>query len=482
MNQTRYLIALLLGVFAVIGYAPFYIYPAPIFTLAGLFYLWQKANSPKQAMLIGYAYGLGLFGAGVSWIYVSLHVYGGMPAVLAGLATAAYCAFLALFPAAAGYVSARFESFKPYAMPFAWVLFEWVLNWIFTGFPWMTIGNAQVPYSPLAGLAPIAGVYGMALAAAIVAALIAAWFRGSARRPILIALAAIWISSSLLKHIEWSTPVGKPISVSLLQGNISQDLKWQEEEIQRTLATYLDLARQHPAQLVVLPETALPMLLDQVPDEYRQALINAGGGEVLAGIVESESKHYYNSMASFGGARAQVYRKDHLVPFGEFIPLKAALGWIYNDLLHIPLTDLSSGGTTQRPLDLAGQKVAVNICYEDVFGEEIIRQLPEATLLINASNDAWYGDSLAAHQHLQMSQVRALETGRMMLRATNTGATAFISPHGEVIAEAPFFTTTALTGEAQGYRGATPYVRFGNWPVISLIFLALGVLWHRKKK
>ena len=482
VNQYRYLIALLLGASAVIGYAPFYIYPAPIITLAGLFYLWQKANSPRQAMLIGYAYGLGLFGAGVSWIYVSLHVYGGMPAVLAGLATAAYCAFLALFPAAAGYVSARFESFKPYAMPFAWVLFEWVLNWIFTGFPWMTIGNAQVPYSPLASLAPIAGVYGMALAAAIVAGLVAAWFRGSARRSILIALAAIWINSSLLKHIEWSTPVGKPISVSLLQGNISQDLKWQEEEIQRTLATYLDLARQHPAQLVVLPETALPMLLDQVPDEYRQALINAGGGEVLAGIVESESKHYYNSMASFGGARAQVYRKDHLVPFGEFIPLKAALGWIYNDLLHIPLTDLSSGGTTQRPLDLAGQKVAVNICYEDVFGEEIIRQLPEATLLINASNDAWYGDSLAAHQHLQMSQVRALETGRMMLRATNTGATAFISPHGEVIAEAPLFTTTALTGEAQGYSGTTPYVRFGNWPVISLIFLALGVLWHRKKK
>ena len=482
VKQYRYLIALLLGASAVIGYAPFYIYPAPIITLAGLFYLWQKANSPRQAMLIGYAYGLGLFGAGVSWIYVSLHVYGGMPAVLAGLATAAYCAFLALFPAAAGYVSARFESFKPYAMPFAWVLFEWVLNWIFTGFPWMTIGNAQVPYSPLAGLAPIAGVYGMALAAAIVAALIAAWFRGGGRRPIVIALAAIWISSSLLKQIEWSTPIGKPISVSLLQGNISQDMKWQEAEIQRTLSTYLDLARQHPAQLVVLPETALPMLLEEVPAEYRQALAHAGGGEILAGVVESENRHYYNSMASFGGAQTQVYRKDHLVPFGEFIPFKTALGWIYNDLLHIPLTDLSSGGKSQHPLDLAGQKVAVNICYEDVFGEEIIRQLPEATLLINASNDAWYGDSLAAHQHLQMSQVRALETGRMMLRATNTGATAFISPHGEVIAEAPLFTTTALTGEAQGYSGTTPYVRFGNWPVISLIFLALGVLWHRKKK
>ena len=187
-------------------------------------------------------------------------------------------------------------------------------------------------------------------------------------------------------------------------------------------------------------------------------------------------------MASFDAGKPQIYRKDHLVPFGEFIPLKRMLGWIYNDLLHIPLSDLTSGGAHQRPLDLAGQKIAVNICYEDVFGEEIIRQLPEATLLVNASNDAWYGDSLAAHQHLQMSQVRALETGRMMLRATNTGATAIINPHGEVIAEAPQFSATALTGKAQGYVGTTPYVRLGNWPVISLIFLALGVLWARKKK
>ena len=482
VHYSRYLIAFLLGALAVIGYAPMYIYPAPILTLAGLFYLWSRAGTRKQIFLIGYAYGLGMFGAGVSWIYVSLHVFGGMPAPLAGLATTAYCAFLALFPATAGYVSARFNIRNAYAMPFAWVFLEWVLNWIFTGFPWMTLGNSQVPYSPLAGFAPIAGVYGVSLVAAIAAALLAAWFNGSARRLIIVALLAFWISGSLLKHIEWSSPAGQPISVSLLQGNIAQDLKWQPEEVQRTLNTYLELARQHPAQLVVLPETALPMLLEQVPVEYRDALVKAGGGDVLAGLAENRDGRYFNSMVSFGGHTAQVYRKDHLVPFGEFIPLKGLLGWIYNDLLHIPLTDLSSGGTQQRPLDLAGQKVAVNICYEDVFGEEIIRQLPEATLLVNASNDAWYGTSLAAHQHLQMSQVRALETGRMVLRATNTGATAIINPHGEVVAEAPHFTATALTGEAQGYTGITPYVRWGNWPVISLIFLALGVLWTRKKK
>lgn len=482
MKKSSYLTALLLGAFAVIGYAPFYFYPASILALAGLFYLWQKADTLKQSFLLGYSFGLGLFGAGVSWIYVSLHVFGGMPMLLAAFATTTFCAFLALFPAAAGWVSAHYKTHKHNVMPFVWVLMEWVLNWIFTGFPWMTLGNSQIPYSPTAGFAPLLGVFGVSLITAIAAALIAAWASGQPRRPIVIALLTIWIGGSLLKQIEWSTPSGKPIRISLLQGNIAQDMKWQPEEVQHTLSTYLDLARQHPAQLVVLPETALPVLLDQMPREYRDTLALAGGGDILAGLVERENDHYYNSMASFGREHIQTYRKDHLVPFGEFIPLKSALGWIYNDLLHIPLTDLSSGGQQQRPLDLAGQKVAVNICYEDVFGEEIIRQLPEATLLVNASNDAWYGSSLAAHQHLQMSQVRALETGRMMLRATNTGATAIISPQGEVLAEAPHFTTTALTGQAQGYTGSTPFVRWGNWPVISLIFLALGVLWHRKKK
>ncbi|OIQ83799.1 apolipoprotein N-acyltransferase [mine drainage metagenome] len=482
MKKFPHLSAVLLGALAVVGYAPFYCYPVSILALAGLFHLWRQAGNRRQGFLLGYCFGLGMFGTGVSWIYVSLHVFGAMPLAAAAFATAAFCAFIALFPAIAGWVSVHFGTHRLQAMPFAWVLMEWVLNWIFTGFPWMTLGNSQVPYSPLAGFAPLLGVFGVSLLAAIVAALIVAVFSGGSRRPMAVAILVIWVAGSLLKLVEWSAPAGQPISVSLLQGNIAQDMKWQEAEVARTLATYLDLARRHPAELVVLPETALPMLLDQVPAGYRAALAKAGRGDVLAGVVESRDGRYYNSMASMEAGRTQIYRKDHLVPFGEFIPLKGVLGWIYNDLLHIPLTDLASGGRQQRPLDLAGQKVAVDICYEDVFGEEIIRQLPEATLLVNASNDAWYGNSFAAHQHLQMSQVRALETGRMMLRATNTGATAIIDRHGYVLAEAPHFAATALTGRAQGYGGATPYVRFGNWPAISLIFLALGVLWRGKKK
>ncbi len=479
--------ALLLGALAVAGYAPLAFYPLAILALAGLFHLLHAANSRRQGFWLGYCFGLGLYGAGVSWIYISLHDFGGMPMPLAIIATTGFCAFLALFPGLAGWLGAHFSTYRRWAMPAAWVLGEWILNWIFTGFPWMAVGYSQVPASPLAGLAPLFGVYGVSLAVAVCAALLAALLaRGSgARRPLLAALLAIWLGGSLLKQIEWSRPAGEPVRVSLLQGNIAQDLKWRPEEILRTLATYLDLAQRHPAQLVVMPETALPLLAHHVPQDYLETLAEqarASGGDMLVGVPEKQDGRYYNSMFSLGTAPVQVYRKSHLVPFGEFIPFKSVLGWVYEHWLHIPLTDLSPGDPYQQPLHIAGQRVAVNICYEDVFGEEIIRQLPAATLLVNASNDAWYGRSLAAHQHRQISQMRALETGRMMLRATNTGATAIISPRGEVIAEAPHFTTTALTGWAQGHTGTTPYVLFGNWPVVGMIVLMLGLPWVRERQ
>jgi len=188
---------------------------------------------------------------------------------------------------------------------------------------------------------------------------------------------------------------------------------------------------------------------------------------------QAELQAYFNSALSFGSEPTQIYQKSHLVPFGEFIPLKQIFGWIYRDWLNMPLSDLSRGEKFQTPMQLGTQKVAVNICYEDVFGEEIIRQLPEATLLANISNDAWYGKSFAAEQHLQFSQARALETGRMVLRATNTGATAMIDAHGMVLAHAPRNVETVLVVKAQGYTGTTPYVKFGNWPVLLLLFCLL---------
>ncbi len=501
-----YLLPFLLGAFAVLGFAPYYVYPASIVSLIGLFYLWITSKTAKQALVSGFYYGLGLFGIGIYWIYISLHDFGGMPAWIAVFCTFVLCAFLAIFPALVGYLSKKSSAISGSSLmlciPLFWTLLEWVRSWIFTGFPWLTIGYSQAPHGPLTGFMPIVGVVGVSFITVLFASLIAFWLVNAKnvsavwQRKMLALLLCIWLGGSLLKLVEWTTPINAPISVALLQGNIPQDMKWSPDIAQQTLDTYLTMAQQSQAQLIIMPETALPMLASELPLSYLTALKNhaiSNHGDILMGTVEgfeaknpAEQNQYFNSVLSIGTAKTQTYRKSHLVPFGEFIPLKNILGWVYRDLLNMPLSDLSRGSTRQQPMEIVGQKVAINICYEDVFGEEIIRQLPQATLLVNVSNDAWYGTSFAAHQHMQFSQARAIETGRVMLRATNTGATAMIDTHGEVVAHAPHFSKTTLTVSAQGYQGSTPYVRWGNWPILILLWMgALALLyksWLKNRK
>ncbi|SNR93000.1 Apolipoprotein N-acyltransferase [Methylobacillus rhizosphaerae] len=483
-----HLIALLAGAFSVTGFAPFYWYPATILGLAGLVYLWHLSDTPRQAWWIGFCFGLGLFGAGIYWIYISLHDFGDMPAAMAVIATFLLSAFLALFPATTGW-AARKTGHLWLSIPVLWVLSEWVRGWIFTGFPWLLSGYSQIPGSPLAGFAPVLGIHGVSLgtilSASIIAAIVVYWRHPVPRRNSLLLLAILWATGGLLKLAPWSMPAGAPTSVALLQGNLTQDLKWETQTLRETLQRYLDMTLGTQAKLIILPETAFPLVVSQMPADYLKQLADharSNGGDILIGTVEEEDGHYYNSMLSMGSSPEQAYRKTHLVPFGEFIPLKQVFGWVYENWLNIPLTDISRGGFQQRPMQIAGQAVAINICYEDVFGEEIILQLPEAGILVNTSNDAWYGDSIAAYQHLQIAQARSMETARMMLRATNTGATAIIRPDGTLAAHAPHFETTILEGEAQAYQGTTPYVRWGNWPILIALFTSLGLLWRRKKK
>lgn len=482
-----YIALFLLGASNVLAFAPYYLFPVSVLSLAGLVWHWQQNLTVKQAFKTGFVYGLGLYIVGIYWIYISLHDFGQMPALFAAVCTFLLCAFMALFPALVGAFSVRITA-RPVlrlliATPILWALSDWVRSWIFTGFPWLTMGYSQVPYSPLAGYAPIIGIYGISLLVLLSAGLIAGWFWNRQASPPIkpqiftMLLLALWLSAAAFKLVDWTHQNGAPVSVALLQGNIPQDLKWAPEIAAQTVEQYVSMAEASDAKLIVMPETALPLLSSNLSDDIKARLKQhamKNQGDILVGLVENEQDEYFNSMFSIGSATSANYRKSHLVPFGEYIPLKQAFGWIYRDLLNMPLSDLARGSIHQQPMSIAGQQVAINICYEDVFGEEIIRQLPQASMLVNVSNDAWYGESYAAEQHMQFSQARALETGRIVLRATNTGATAAIDAHGYVVAHAPHFKQTTLNVTAQGYVGSTPYVQFGNWPF--LIICAAGLL------
>jgi apolipoprotein N-acyltransferase len=489
--KSDFSLALLAGALCVFGFAPFGIFPVPVLALALLFALWQRAGYPRAAAWLGFAFGLGLFSAGISWIYIALHDYGDMPMWLALPATLLFAAFLALFTALAGYLQARFPAASGMravlVMPAVWVLIEWLRGTIFTGFPWLTLGYAHSG-SPLAGYAPLMGVYGVSLVAAVSAGLLASLVRArwtKQGKAALAVLLLLWGGGALLRTVAWTQPHGEPFSVALVQGNIAQDIKFNEDALVGTLETYRRLALQNNARLTVLPETAIPLLRQEAPqymigqlrDHARQS-----GGDILIGSFERDQGGYYNSVFSLGAANEQHYRKQHLVVFGEFIPLRPLLGWFINGVLNIPMGDLARGDARQTPLNVAGQRVAVNICYEDAFGEEIIRALPQATLLVNVTNDAWYGDSFAAEQHNQLSQFRALESGRMMLRATNTGVTSIIGADGRILQQLPQHEEAVLLGTAQGYEGITPYVRWGNAAVMLLIALMLAGAWHTTKR
>jgi len=494
-RTAEWAMAAALGAATVLGYAPFNLYPLPLLTFAGLFFLCQRATGARAAAWLGFCFGLGWFVSGVSWVYISLHTFGAMPAALAAALTLLFCAYLALFTAAACYLSRRWPLTPAINwmlfVPAAFTLLEWLRGWLFTGFPWLNPGYTQAPASPLAGYAPILGVHGITLLLFATAGMLC-WIgivrTQAAARPLWpwpAALLLVWLAGAGLKTLAWTEPTGTRIAVSLLQGNIEQDLKWREDHLRATLNTYLQLVRSSSSQLIILPETALPMFLRDVPADYLEALAahaRNNNGDVLIGVPERlPDGSYYNSAVSIGSAERQMYRKNHLVPFGEFIPLRPLLGTLVSRLA-IPLQDFARGATNQQPLAIAGEQVAVNICYEDVFGEEIIRQLPQASLLVNVSNVAWFGRSLAPQQHLQIAQMRALETGRYMLRATNTGMTAVINPSGIVEAAAPEYSRAVLTRTVAGMRGATPYVRWGNFAALALCIVIMGAVFIRQRR
>lgn len=486
-------LALLAGALNVFAFAPFGFWPLQVLTLALVFRLVLRESSFKRGALIGWAYGFGWSVAGVHWLYISMHRYGGLPGWMAASAVALMGLMLGAYAALAmgggAWLKQRWSVGASPALlllfPACWTLVEWSRGWVLTGFPWVSSGYAHTA-GPLAGFAPIIGVYGLAWMSASIAGCLA--LLPSKRLPL--ALAAILLAGGFgLKTIDWTATQGQPISVRLLQGNVPQEMKFVPEQTEATLALYHDMITAAPADLIATPETAFPLLSNQLPPDYLERLsgfARQSNSHLALGVPVSDGPwRYANSVIGLAPASAsQAYRYDkhHLVPFGEFIPLGAR--W-FVEMMKIPLGDFARGDLLQAPFAVRDQWVLPNICYEDLFGEEIAAQLaagessgmPQASILLNVSNIAWFGDSIALPQHLQISQMRAIETGRPMLRATNTGVTAVIDPKGKVVARLPPFERGVLAAPVQGYKGLTPYSRYGNSPVVALAFLLLGAAW-----
>lgn len=477
------LAALLAGAVFPFAFSPFQVTSVAFFSLTVLFFTWLDTG-PGRAALRGFLFGLGQFSIGVYWIYVSLHDYADST-VLAGFILTATCVIiLATFPALAGFVSAiicprNTATRLLVVFPGAWILCEWFRAWLeFPGFPWLQIGYSQLELIPGA-LAPILGVYGVGFFVVLSAGAILYCLSSlnSARKYVLLVLLTLWCITAYFYQIEWTVPIGEPIKISLLQGNIPQKTKWLPETKKQTLRWYIDETRNHwNSDLIVWPETAVPVSYHKVQTLFNELAAEALRHEtdLLIGVpfFDHETNRTYNGVVTVGAGQGR-YFKRHLVPFGEYLPFQPLSGYIAQ-FMDFQQSNFSPGAMQQSAVTVANTHVALSICYEDVFGQESLSAMPEALFLVNTTNDGWFGNSIALDQNLQMARMRSLETGRFMIRAANTGLTAVISPLGDIVKIATPFEATVLTGEIQPMEGITPYMLVGDSFV--LVFIGVGLL------
>ncbi len=474
------MLPLVSGAAGVLAFAPLGWYPVIVPALAVLFNCWLS-DTPRRAFLHGGLFGIGYFGAGISWVFVSIHTYGHVAAPVSALVAVLFILVMSAYPALLGYLLRRYLPARGWgaaagALPAGWLLAEWLRGWLFSGFPWLNLGASQID-GPLAGYLPLLGEYGASWLVALSAGLLLALLRDLRRIPSLLLLVAIWAGGYLLERVDWVRPRGDPLTVSLVQGNIAQEQKWRPENLQDTLELYARLTFAGPAaDLVVWPETAIPAFYHEVDAGYLPEIeerLARHHASLLTGIpvLDRTNWHYYNAIIALGGERA-FYFKQHLVAFGEYLPLRWLIGDAL-DALAVPNADFTPGAAGQPLLQAAGYPVGTSICFEVAFGRLIAASVPEAALLVNVSNDGWFGDSLAPHQHLEIARVRALETGRPLLRATNTGISAIIDQHGKVTARSPQFSQAVVTGRVVPMQGSTPFVRCGYAPVLVIALLIL---------
>lgn len=476
------ILAPLAGALVTLSLAPFHAWPAGIASAALLAYLLCTC-SRGQALWRGWLFGLGLFGTGASWVYVSIHVHGNASPLLAGLLTALFCMGLALFHALFGWVYVRFVRALPGGMligfPVLWVLFEWLRSWVLTGFPWLLLGYAHID-TPLAGWAPILGVYGLSFICALTGVcLFLAW---RSRQPVActtyaVIVAVLWVGGGILRPIQWVAQASeKPLSVAIYQPNIPQENKWDRSYYEGILAQMR--AATQPLlghDIVVWPEAAIPNIYQRARDYLdpiarRAALTDTA---LILGIPnrpEGEDR-IYNSVIALGHADGR-YFKRLLVPFGEYVPLEYYLRGLI-DFFNLPMSFMSPGPAAQEPLLAGAFRVAPSICYEVVYPDLVAAGARRAELLITVSNDSWFGRSIGPLQHLQMASMRALENGRYLIRGTNNGVSAIIDHRGRLLARSEQFVETTLVGQVEPMIGRTPFGTFGSTPVVAGSALAL---------
>jgi apolipoprotein N-acyltransferase len=477
------ILSLIAGGLLTFSFAPFNQFWLGILCPALFLLCLQKADA-MQGMLRGLLFGTGLFGTGVSWVYVSIHTYGNAGVILSCFITALLVAFLALFPALLGYLLAKYA--KPsklpgmlLAFPALWVALEWIRSWLFTGFPWLLLGYSQIN-SPLSGYATVLSVFGVSLATAFTsAALIAMWQnKKKARLYLILALFAIWGAGMALKSVEWSKPAGPSLSIALVQGDIPQATKWSQYYQDQILNTYQKLNQEAlGSQLIFWPEAAIPALPEQVPNFIKQLTqsVKQSNTALMLGIplYNYSTQQYYNAAVVIGNGQG-VYLKRHLVPFGEYVPLLNVLGPLL-DSLNIPMSGMTPGPDGQALPIMQNIPVAVFICYESAFPEEFRDDMQNAELIATLSDDSWFGHSLGFYQHEEMDQMRAIETARYIVRATNSGETSVIDTHGKVIAKIPSFQAGVLKSTVVPMGGNTPWMIIGIWPLLGLILVMLGL-------
>ncbi|TNF32878.1 MAG: apolipoprotein N-acyltransferase [Gammaproteobacteria bacterium] len=473
-------LALAAGALLPLAFAPFGFWPLTILCPALLLWCWQE-GSYKQLAWRGWLFGVGMFGTGTSWVYVSIHTYGEAPVPLAALLTLLFSAGLALFTSLQAWLFAHLRR-HPYhdalvLFPALWIVSEWLRGWFLTGFPWLYLGTPHVD-TWLGAWAPFLGVLSISgLCCLCAGALVMALQQRQYLSRVAVIIAVVITSSLLLSAIRWTQPQ-PAITVALVQGNVPQQLKWDPEYRDTTLALYASMTQPlWGTQLVVWPEAALPVFMDDISDWLgtQEQLALQHGSTLVTGIPSRQQTaggwHYYNSMIALGYGIGS-YHKHKLVPFGEYVPLE---GWLRGLIrfFDLPMSAFSAGPRYQPPLQAGSWAIAPLICYEIAYPDYTARQAQIANMIITISNDTWFGRSLGPHQHLQMARMRARETGRPIIRATNNGVTALVDHDGNIREQLPSFETGVLTGSIEPTKGQTLFSIWASWPLLGLALLLM---------